>query len=111
MIVLEEFADVDTFNGGLRFGSFCREESLARNVRIGPHSYDVRIGPVLEVHRDGELLLRSTGRAVVSGYQMKDGQLRFNVHAAEDCELEVFEAGVSARTVAVARGKRAVVCR
>lgn len=99
LIVMEEFVDVDPYNGGLQFGSFVTEDSTLKALQVGEHNYDVTIGSRLRVVRDGKILLESDAPVVIRGYKGEGGFLQFSVNAKQDCKLTLNEVGLSKVTI------------
>ena len=99
LALLQEFADVDIVDGGLRFGSFIKTRNTARNVHIGGDTYQVEIGDRLRVVRGGKEILSADGPVVVRGYCRESGKLIAAVNAARNCVLTISEKGLIAARV------------
>lgn len=90
LIILEEFADVETDGSGLRFGSLSQKYSAARRMNLGGHVYDVETGPALKVFRDDQPLFYTDGPVVIRSYSADCGQITFSAHCERGGRVRVF---------------------
>lgn len=91
-IALEQLIDAEPFGRGLRFGNGRKNAGSVENVRLCGHTYEVVAANGLEIHEDGERLLKTDKPVSIRNFHREGNKVVFEIRTERRTQLTLFGA-------------------